>query len=411
MTDIFFSYKSDDRDRVRLVRDAFVALGFDVFWDQQVPAGVDWDSWIRRHLAESKCAIVFWSSASAASDNVRHEATVAKQQGKLVAALLEPLTAAQFPMGMYTQQAANLAGWRGDFNDAEWDKLRREVEAKLIPRWMQQRIDDLEAALTVERARREAAESRSRALRAQIAKEAQGDEDLRQERDKAIEQVTALRTAVEQLNQALSKAQAQTAQATQRADEAEAQRREIERQLKTALARTAKAEAGPRVSGADRRALRNFFLAHRYAIISIGFVVTVASYVLWQSRPANDVKAPPSGIVAPPTDASGLPKVPSERMPDNKTAAGSSSSKPPQVIELSTIRNNAEVFGSSTELLPSGNIYDCQRICNNSKTCTLFTRNKNSGYCFLYATGSLRSNMDFDSGARSGTTIQVQFKP
>ena len=66
MTDIFFSYKSDDRERVRPVRDAFDALGFDVFWDQEVPAGVDWDTWIRRHLAEAKCAIVFWSVASAA---------------------------------------------------------------------------------------------------------------------------------------------------------------------------------------------------------------------------------------------------------------------------------------------------------------------------------------------------------
>ena len=64
MTDIFFSYRSADRERVRPVRDAFASLGFEVFWDQQVPAGVDWDTWIRRHLAQSKCAIVFWSMNS-----------------------------------------------------------------------------------------------------------------------------------------------------------------------------------------------------------------------------------------------------------------------------------------------------------------------------------------------------------
>src|SRR5262245_37338926 len=108
MTDIFFSYSSADRDRVRPIRDALVAQGFEVFWDQQVPSGMDWDTWIRQHLAKSRCAMAFWSATSVSSDNVRHEATVAKQQGKLISVLLEPLTAEQFPMGLYAQQAANL---------------------------------------------------------------------------------------------------------------------------------------------------------------------------------------------------------------------------------------------------------------------------------------------------------------
>ena len=57
MTDIFFfSYSSKDRERVRPVRDALAAQGFDVFWDQEVPTGLDWDRWIRDHLNKSKCA-------------------------------------------------------------------------------------------------------------------------------------------------------------------------------------------------------------------------------------------------------------------------------------------------------------------------------------------------------------------
>jgi hypothetical protein len=38
MTDIFFSYSSADRERVRPIRDALVAQGFEVFWDQVPPA-------------------------------------------------------------------------------------------------------------------------------------------------------------------------------------------------------------------------------------------------------------------------------------------------------------------------------------------------------------------------------------
>src|SRR5262249_16732077 len=166
MTDIFFSYSSADRERVRPIRDALVEQGFEVFWDQQVPAGKDWDSWIRQHLAKSKCAMVFWSAASVTSDNVRHEATVAKQQGKLVSVLLEPLTAEQFPMGHYAQQAANLSNWNTDQGNDEWRKFRREFEAKLTPPWVRRQLDELEAELVGERARREGAERRDRTLQA-----------------------------------------------------------------------------------------------------------------------------------------------------------------------------------------------------------------------------------------------------
>ena len=58
--------------------------GFTLFWDQEIPATTDWDSSIRQHLNESKCAVVVWSTNSILSDNVRHEALIAKQQNKLV---------------------------------------------------------------------------------------------------------------------------------------------------------------------------------------------------------------------------------------------------------------------------------------------------------------------------------------
>jgi hypothetical protein len=202
VTDIFFSYSSADRERVRPVRDALVAQGFEVFWDQEVPTGLDWDSWIRQHLAKCKCAMAFWSAASVASDNVRHEAVVAKQQGKLISVLLENLTAQQFPMGLYAQQAANLADWNGDPNHKEWRKLRREYEAKLIPTWVRQQLDELDAELVGERARREGVERRDKTLQAQIAKEAQAHQDLKRELDKALDDTASLQATIDNLSKA-----------------------------------------------------------------------------------------------------------------------------------------------------------------------------------------------------------------
>jgi TIR domain len=216
MTDIFFSYSSADRERVRPIRDALVEQGFEVFWDQQVPTGMDWDSWIRQHLAKSKCVMAFWSTTSVSSDNVRHEATVAKQQGKLIAVLLEPLTAQQFPMGLYTQQAANLSDWSGDLGHEDWRKFQREFEAKLTPPWVRRQIDELEADLVGERARRETAERRDKIMQARIAKEAEVQQDLKQERDKALDEVAALKATVEKLNQAGADAAAREAEAESR---------------------------------------------------------------------------------------------------------------------------------------------------------------------------------------------------
>ncbi len=141
MADIFFSYSSLDRERVRPIYQALNEQGFDIFWDQSVPAGTDWDRWIRQHLNDAKCAIVFWSVNSVASDNVRHEATVAKQRGKLVPVLLDPLTAEQFPMGSYSTQGANLSAWSGETEDVEWTKVQRELEARLTPPWLRRIID------------------------------------------------------------------------------------------------------------------------------------------------------------------------------------------------------------------------------------------------------------------------------
>jgi chromosome segregation ATPase len=197
-----------------------VAQGFEVFWDQEVPTGLDWDSWIRQHLGKCKCAMAFWSAASVSSDNVRHEAVVAKQQGKLISVLLESLTAQQFPMGLYAQQAANLADWNGDPNHKEWRKLRREYEAKLIPTWVRQQLDELEAELVGERARRDGVERRDKTLQAQIAKEAQAHQDLKRELDKTLDDTAALQASIENLSKARSEAETVARELQRERDEA-----------------------------------------------------------------------------------------------------------------------------------------------------------------------------------------------
>ena len=179
MAEIFFSYSHTDRERVRPIRDALADMGFEVFWDQQTPSGSDWDTWIRGELAKAKCAMVFWSSASATSHNVRHEAEVARDQRKLISVLLEPIRALDLPIGFYHQQAADLSNWKGDYENEEWRKFRSEFEEKLMPRWARQRLNRLEAELVAERARCEEAEGRDKEFKTQIVKEAKTQQGLK----------------------------------------------------------------------------------------------------------------------------------------------------------------------------------------------------------------------------------------
>ena len=196
MADIFLSYSSKDRARIQRLRDALVNCGFTLFWDQEIPATTDWDTWIRQHLNESKCAVVVWSSNSILSDNVRHEALIAKQQNKLVPVLFDSIAADRFPMGLYAMQAADLSSWTGDVNDDSWLRLLNQVESMLAPPWIRRTLDTLDAQLVGERARRETAERRDRTLRDQISKEAEAQQNLQVKLDEALDQVKTLKELV-----------------------------------------------------------------------------------------------------------------------------------------------------------------------------------------------------------------------
>jgi hypothetical protein len=131
MADVFLSYSSADRAKAAALERALSGAGYDVFWDQETPAGADWDAWIRDKLANAKVVIVLWSKASIASPNVRHEAMIARDVGALIPVLIDPLKPTDFPMGLYLVQAISLAGWKGDAADPAAHRVVSEVAARM----------------------------------------------------------------------------------------------------------------------------------------------------------------------------------------------------------------------------------------------------------------------------------------
>jgi len=124
-TDVFVSYKAEDRARVRPLVAALEAEGFSVWWDTHIGGGDHWREDIQEHLDAAKCVIVVWTKRSVGreGDFVRDEATRARKRGTYLPVRLDPV---EPPLGFGEVQTISLKGWRGDRSD---DRFRTLIEA------------------------------------------------------------------------------------------------------------------------------------------------------------------------------------------------------------------------------------------------------------------------------------------
>jgi formylglycine-generating enzyme required for sulfatase activity len=130
VNDIFISYASADRSRVKPLVDELKRRGWSVWWDPAILPGEAWDDVIEAALTKARCVIVLWSRDSIQSQWVRTEADDARQRGILVPALLDDVV---IPLAFRQIQAANLVERLGVFPSVEFDKLAQAV-TKILSR-------------------------------------------------------------------------------------------------------------------------------------------------------------------------------------------------------------------------------------------------------------------------------------
>lgn len=174
MPDLFISYKSDEREAARRVAEHFEGLGYDVFWDADTPNGVKWDQHIRAQVAAASATLVLWSRRSVTSDNVVHEAQIAKDRGTYIPVLIEPLNTNELPMGMPRTQMASIYG-KGDAAAREWEKLEAEVLELVLakaPTWLLRLATKFHVKLDRANARQRAAEAKAVALEHEAKRDA-----------------------------------------------------------------------------------------------------------------------------------------------------------------------------------------------------------------------------------------------
>lgn len=130
MSDIFISYKTEDRKRVAHLVAALRAAGLDVWWDQDIPAGGGWRHTIAEHLDKAKLCVVAWSEESTGSRGrfVLEEAERTAERGAYLGVLIDPV---RLPFGFAEWQAIDLSGWNGKANQPLLDDFVAHVRTRL----------------------------------------------------------------------------------------------------------------------------------------------------------------------------------------------------------------------------------------------------------------------------------------
>lgn len=119
MSDVFVSYKAEDRRRVRPLVEALESDGYSVWWDEQIGGGAAWRQAIEAELNAAKCVIVVWSKRSVGPEGtfVQDEATRAQQRHIYVPVLIDKV---HLPLGFGEMQALPLTGWKGNRSDPRY---------------------------------------------------------------------------------------------------------------------------------------------------------------------------------------------------------------------------------------------------------------------------------------------------
>jgi energy-coupling factor transporter ATP-binding protein EcfA2 len=125
MADVFLSYSSKDRDRIKPVVEILKQQGWSVWWDYEIRVGKQFDDVIEEELKKAKCVIVLWSENSISSKWIRTEAAEGENRKILAPVLIDDV---DIPLAFKRTETAQLHGWeQGDVTHPELKILLTSV--------------------------------------------------------------------------------------------------------------------------------------------------------------------------------------------------------------------------------------------------------------------------------------------
>jgi len=126
MIDVFLSYARNDEAQARQLKELLERRGFAVTWDGDLLPGPDYPQQIEKAVHAARCVVVLWTPDSVGSHWVLEEATLGRDQGKLVPAKLRDV---EPPLGFRLSQTVDLRGWHGGADHPGIRRLETGVRA------------------------------------------------------------------------------------------------------------------------------------------------------------------------------------------------------------------------------------------------------------------------------------------
>lgn len=128
MSEVFISYKREDRPRIDAIAQGLRRAGLSVWLDVDTPGGASWRQAIAEKLQAARCVLVVWSEASVspAGEFVHDEAARARALGTLLPVRIDDVSP---PVGFGEIQSLNLIGWAGSRRDPRFRDVIAAVNA------------------------------------------------------------------------------------------------------------------------------------------------------------------------------------------------------------------------------------------------------------------------------------------
>ncbi len=143
--EVFLSYAREDADMAQQIADALNDEGYQVWWDQEVNAGVEWPEELDRRLSSAVAIVVVWSADSVESDYVLAEARTGYDRKVLVAVVVEECS---IPPPFDLIHWIDLSDWQGGRGYGPFRQLVSSIEKYFESEHkldhIQERIVDLE---------------------------------------------------------------------------------------------------------------------------------------------------------------------------------------------------------------------------------------------------------------------------
>ena len=124
MTDVFISYKREDKAFAEALARRLAAGGLNVWWDIDLLPGDRFADEIMKVIGHAAATVVLWSQRSATSAFVRAEARAALEQSKLIPARLDEVVP---PLPFNDLHTLDLSGWDGSESDPRLKTLLEAV--------------------------------------------------------------------------------------------------------------------------------------------------------------------------------------------------------------------------------------------------------------------------------------------